>query len=310
MRPHYVLGSFKYWCALSFSFLQELCNKNIIIYISFRWRNNLCEVRKFARSHTTRMWGNGSFWLQSSYFSPFPTSPLLQQSPWIANATCHCLHHCLWALEGIWWLWFQDCDPTAQYRVCCQVPNPKSVVGVNCSICRNPAWKVKAVSLSSLYRWDRPAISSGKAIKEQVLPPWGLADVSWGHESISASCQFMWLLGKLVPWFCWWECQQPPLASPLEIALKYEGQERPPEDGGPIATLVDSCWSPEGPLLSREQDLAMQTSSFVVCSSFENRLHHLLNLWPWGKFLNFSKARLLHFHQRNCLLFKVIDKKK
>lgn len=126
MRPHYVLGSFKYWCTLSFSFLWELCSKNIIIYISFRWRNNLSEVRKFAWSHTTRMWGNGSFWLQSSYFSPFPTSPLLQQSPWIANATCHCLHHCLWALEGIWWLWFQDCDPTAQYRVCSQVPSSRS----------------------------------------------------------------------------------------------------------------------------------------------------------------------------------------
>ena len=38
-------------------------------------------------------------------------------------------------------------------------------------------------------------------------------------------------------------------------------------------------------------------------SSLENRLHLLLSLWPRGKFLNFSKAQLLHFYQGGIASF-------
>lgn len=130
------------------------------------------KVRKFAQNHTTRMWRNRSFQLQSSYLRltphplPYPGHLELQMLfvPVFTIA--------LGGLEGKWWLWFQDCDPLWGL-----LPSGWSWQW------QGPSLESKrSLSVLSL-RWDGLAISPGKAIKGQVLPPWGLADVSWSCES-------------------------------------------------------------------------------------------------------------------------------
>lgn len=230
------------------------------------------------------------------------TLPLTPHPLFLAPFTLNC-KYCLslvtiftlapQALAGRWWLWFQDCHPIVQYKACSQVANPKSCIAVNCFIYRNTPWKIKAMCSFFPCRWDRPTLSPKEVIRGQVLSPWGLADVSWGPESTSAS-DLPWL--PLPVNVSCWESQlhgsaacgcQPltPASSPgncPEILRLVEAQQ-----GWRLHHQLAGFSLKPSRIFIAETKL-VKTSSLAVSSSFENLLYHLLNLWSLGKFLNLS----------------------
>ena len=215
-----MLGNFNYWCTLSFSSSQELCNTNTNVHISFRWRNNLATLGKLPEvaqpgCEETDL---SNFRVHTFLLSPHPLS-------WPVTENCRCclslspsLHvssrrKLVALISGLW----PHCK---KYGVCSQVPCPKNVVR------------------RELFHLEKPSLESKSSASLQSLQmgpfhylPWkgdkvtGLASLRTCRCFLRPWEQFCFLpalvaAGNLAPGFCSWECQQPPQAQFLEIALK------------------------------------------------------------------------------------------
>lgn len=228
--------------------------------------------------------------------SPYTTSPFpctVHFELQILLVTCHHLHHCPTSPSRQVVALISGLPPHCPVQGLLSCGDPKSSIAVNCFICRNTAWKIKAMCLSFPCKWDRRTVSPVEVIRGQVLPPWGLADVSWGPESISAS-ELPWL--PLPVNVSCWESQlhgsavcgcQPltPASSPgncpeiLRLVEAHQGWRLHHQLAG-FSLKPSRIFTAETKLV--------KTSSLAVSSSFENLLYHLLNLWSLGKFLNLS----------------------
>lgn len=155
------------------------------------------EVRKFASSHITRMWSNRSFWFRSPDFSPCTTC-------------LSCTNHLELQMLPFTVITVARGSDGSDFRTAtlCPVealppePDPKSSAGVDGSICRAPAWKVKAVCLSSPCWRDRPAICPRRRYRGRLCL---LEDLQMFPEAMRAflllasSCE---LPGKPASWPC------------------------------------------------------------------------------------------------------------
>lgn len=94
--------------------------------------------------------------------SPYTTSPFpctVHFELQILLVTCHHLHHCPASPSRQVVALISGLPPHCPVQGLLSCGDPKSSIAVNCFICRNTAWKIKAMCLSFPCKWDRPTVS-------------------------------------------------------------------------------------------------------------------------------------------------------